>query len=127
MRSGGVPERSNGAALKAVGRASVPWVRIPPPPLPASQPDDEDVAMAVRVARDEVVGERGERDDAAVRADPGDEAVAVRLGPVRGQADTDRAARPEVVHEDVRAPVAVVGDEVGRTGGEGRIPAVRRE
>ena len=33
MPTGGVPERSNGAALKAVGRASVPWVRIPPPPL----------------------------------------------------------------------------------------------
>ena len=32
MRVGGVPERSNGAALKAVGRASAPWVRIPPPP-----------------------------------------------------------------------------------------------
>jgi hypothetical protein len=33
MGSGGVPERSNGAVLKTVGRASVPWVRIPPPPL----------------------------------------------------------------------------------------------
>ena len=33
--SGGVPERSNGAVLKTVGRASVPWVRIPPPPLKA--------------------------------------------------------------------------------------------
>ena len=32
-RFGGVPERSNGAVLKTVGRASVPWVRIPPPPL----------------------------------------------------------------------------------------------
>src|SRR4051795_6480493 len=30
---GGVPERSNGAVLKTVGRASVPWVQIPPPPL----------------------------------------------------------------------------------------------
>ena len=30
---GGVPERSNGAVLKTVGRASVPWVRIPAPPL----------------------------------------------------------------------------------------------
>ena len=33
MRSGGVPERSNGAVLKTVGRASASWVRIPPPPL----------------------------------------------------------------------------------------------
>ena len=33
MSFGGVPERSNGAALKAVGRASASWVRIPPPPL----------------------------------------------------------------------------------------------
>ena len=32
---GGVPERSNGAVSKTVVRASVPWVRIPPPP-PAS-------------------------------------------------------------------------------------------
>jgi hypothetical protein len=30
---GGVPERSNGAVLKTVARASGPWVRIPPPPL----------------------------------------------------------------------------------------------
>ena len=30
---GGVPERSNGAALKAVRCASASWVRIPPPPL----------------------------------------------------------------------------------------------
>src|SRR4051812_47563006 len=29
---GGVPERSNGAVLKTVGRASVSWVRIPAPP-----------------------------------------------------------------------------------------------
>jgi hypothetical protein len=28
-----VPERSNGAVLKTVARASGPWVRIPPPPL----------------------------------------------------------------------------------------------
>jgi hypothetical protein len=28
-----VPERPNGAVLKTVGRASVPWVQIPPPPL----------------------------------------------------------------------------------------------
>jgi hypothetical protein len=34
MRTGGVPERSNGAVLKTVGRASASWVRIPPPPLP---------------------------------------------------------------------------------------------
>src|SRR6476646_6925612 len=33
MRLGGVPERSNGAVLKTVGRASVPRVRIPAPPL----------------------------------------------------------------------------------------------
>ena len=33
MRCGGVPERSNGAVLKTVGRASASWVRIPPPPL----------------------------------------------------------------------------------------------
>jgi hypothetical protein len=33
MPSGGVPERSNGAVLKTVGRASASWVRIPPPPL----------------------------------------------------------------------------------------------
>ncbi len=33
IRRGGVPERSNGAVLKTVGRASVPWVQIPPPPL----------------------------------------------------------------------------------------------
>ncbi len=29
---GGVPERLIGAVLKTVERASVPWVRIPPPP-----------------------------------------------------------------------------------------------
>ena len=29
---GGVPERSNGLVLKTSGRASAPWVRIPPPP-----------------------------------------------------------------------------------------------
>ncbi len=29
---GGVPERSNGAVSKTVVRATVPWVRIPPPP-----------------------------------------------------------------------------------------------
>ena len=29
---GGVPERLIGAVLKTVVRASVPWVRIPPPP-----------------------------------------------------------------------------------------------
>ena len=29
---GGVPEWSNGAVSKTVVRASVPWVRIPPPP-----------------------------------------------------------------------------------------------
>ncbi len=28
-----MPERSNGAVLKTVGRASASWVRIPPPPL----------------------------------------------------------------------------------------------
>ncbi len=33
MRTGGVPERSNGAVLKTVRRASASWVRIPPPPL----------------------------------------------------------------------------------------------
>src|SRR3972149_8270887 len=33
MRSGGVPERSNGSVLKTDGRASAPWVRIPPPPF----------------------------------------------------------------------------------------------
>ena len=31
-KSGGVPERLIGAVLKTVERASVPWVRIPPPP-----------------------------------------------------------------------------------------------
>ena len=36
MRCGGVPERSNGAVLKTVGRASASWVRIPPPPLRAA-------------------------------------------------------------------------------------------
>ena len=30
---GGVPERLIGAVLKTVERASVPWVRIPPPPF----------------------------------------------------------------------------------------------
>ncbi len=35
---GGVPERSNGAVLKTVGRASVPWVQIPPPPLSPPRP-----------------------------------------------------------------------------------------
>lgn len=30
---GGVPERLIGAVLKTVVRASVPWVRIPPPPF----------------------------------------------------------------------------------------------
>ena len=30
---GGVRERSNRAVLKTAGRASVPWVQIPPPPL----------------------------------------------------------------------------------------------
>ena len=39
MRSGGVPERSNGAVLKTVGRASASWVRIPPPPLDAMVTD----------------------------------------------------------------------------------------
>src|SRR5207302_5556548 len=51
---GGVPERSNGAVLKTVGRASVPWVRIPPPPLGTSlQTGDEDPrrGRAVRVER----------------------------------------------------------------------------
>ncbi len=33
VRRGGVPERPNGAVLKTVGRESVPWVQIPPPPL----------------------------------------------------------------------------------------------
>src|SRR5581483_12495425 len=37
-RRGGVPERSIGAALKAVGRASAPWVRIPPPPPAGAEP-----------------------------------------------------------------------------------------
>ncbi len=37
MSLGGVPERSNGAVLKTVGRASASWVRIPPPPLESSQ------------------------------------------------------------------------------------------
>src|SRR5579859_4981035 len=32
MPPGGVPERSNGSVLKIDGRASAPWVRIPPPP-----------------------------------------------------------------------------------------------
>ena len=32
IRDGGVPERLIGAVLKTVVRASVPWVRIPPPP-----------------------------------------------------------------------------------------------
>ena len=38
---GGVPERSNGAALKAVDGASRPWVQIPPPPphRPAGIPE----------------------------------------------------------------------------------------
>lgn len=31
-KQGGVPERLIGAVLKTVERASVPWVRIPPPP-----------------------------------------------------------------------------------------------
>jgi hypothetical protein len=31
--AGGVRERSNRAVLKTAGRASVPWVQIPPPPL----------------------------------------------------------------------------------------------
>src|SRR5438093_5550394 len=75
MRCGGVPERSNGAALKAVGRASAPWVRIPPPPLrrdgggggPAQvvaqhpfieespEPVEPDVAVAVEVVCAKVV------------------------------------------------------------------------
>ncbi len=38
MPVGGVPERSNGAVLKTVGRASASWVRIPPPPLDAVEP-----------------------------------------------------------------------------------------
>ena len=33
LAAGGVPERPKGTVLKTVGRASVPWVRIPPPPL----------------------------------------------------------------------------------------------
>ena len=37
MHVGGVPERSNGAVLKTVGRASASWVRIPPPPLRLGQ------------------------------------------------------------------------------------------
>ena len=37
IRGGGVPERSNGAVLKTVGRASASWVRIPPPPLLAGR------------------------------------------------------------------------------------------
>ena len=36
---GGVPEWSIGAVSKTVVRASVPWVRIPPPPPDRSQPD----------------------------------------------------------------------------------------
>lgn len=33
LLQGGVPERFIGAVLKTVVRASVPWVRIPPPPF----------------------------------------------------------------------------------------------
>ena len=34
--TGGVAERFKAAVLKTAGRASVPWVRIPPPPPPAA-------------------------------------------------------------------------------------------
>ena len=38
---GGVRERSNRAVLKTAGRASAPWVRIPPPPLARGVPEVE--------------------------------------------------------------------------------------
>ncbi len=50
MRVGGVPERSNGAVLKTVGRASASWVRIPPPPWRSYQYAERMRASAGRVS-----------------------------------------------------------------------------
>ena len=36
-KAGGVPEWSIGTVLKTVVGASLPWVRIPPPPLPKTE------------------------------------------------------------------------------------------
>src|ERR671910_818587 len=137
MRSGGVPERSNGAALKAVGRASVPWVRIPPPPLSAPMPPrdgagktksrDEHVPLSVRIPYDEVVGERRERDEAAIGADPRDHAGRVRLLAVGRDAHARRRSGEKVVNKDVGYTVPVARHEVGRQGRERGIAAVRRE
>src|SRR5687768_1251114 len=117
MRSGGVPERSNGAVLKTVGRASASWVRIPPPPCSArmlwrspagkAKPHDEHVPPSVRVADDEVVGERCERDDAAIGADPRDHARRVRLLAVSRDAHARRRSGEKVVDEYVGYTVPV--------------------
>jgi hypothetical protein len=48
---GGVRERSNRAVLKTAGRASVPWVQIPPPPFkPAPVPVVERQVSATAVS-----------------------------------------------------------------------------
>ena len=76
------------------------------------EPRHEDVLTSVSVPRDEVVGERRERDDATVSADPGDEAVAVRFRAVSRDAHTSRPPGNEVMDEDVGHPVQVALDEV---------------
>ena len=43
---GGVPERLIGAVLKTVVRASVPWVRIPPPP-PFKSPNHKGLGLFI--------------------------------------------------------------------------------
>src|SRR5207237_10774116 len=73
---------------------------------------DEDVGDLVHIARDDVGGQRGKRDVAAIGADARrPEALAVRLLPVVADTNAGGPAGEAVVHEDVERPVRVAADE----------------
>src|SRR5439155_3401853 len=68
---------------------------------------DEDIHQPVRVAADEVRRQRLERDEAAVGANRGKAAGAVRLASAAADADAGRHAARLVVQEDVGNAVRV--------------------
>ena len=103
--AGGVPERSNGAVLKTVGRASASWVRIPAPP--PRHPRRERRLAGARRQRSDL--DRHELDGAHV-AHAGHDAVEVharRLGELLRQDAGNGLERPG---RDER-PAHVVGGE----------------
>src|SRR5205823_8787119 len=90
---------------------------------------DEDVGYPIRVSAHEVRGVRPEDAEAAVRADRGPVATAVRLVPGAVHAHALGGLSQAVADEHVPTPVAVAGHEVGGErdkGDEAAVGADRR-